>query len=59
MEEKNLNTVIDLFERSCRLFPERPYLWEKRDGKYQPATYTAVHEQVLQVAGGLMAAGLE
>ena len=59
MEEKNLNTIIDLFERSCRLFPERPYLWEKRDGKYQPATYTTVHEQVLQVAGGLMAAGLE
>ena len=59
MEEQKLNTIIDLFERSCRLFPERPYLWEKRDGKYQPATYTTVHEQVLQVAGGLMAAGLE
>ena len=59
MEEQKLNTIIDLFERSCRLFPEHPYLWEKREGKYLPATYTAVHEQVLQVAGGLMAAGLE
>ncbi len=59
MKENNLNTIIDLLERSCRKFPDNVYLWEKRDGKYQPATYLEVKQQVMYAAAGLMAAGLE
>lgn len=59
MKEKNLNTIIDLLERSCSKFPDNVYLWEKRDGKYQPSTYSEVKQQVMYVAAGMMAVGLE
>lgn len=59
MEESNLNTIIDLFERSCRKFSSNPYLWEKRGGKYQPTTYAETRKRVIAVAGGLIAAGLQ
>lgn len=51
-----MNTIIDLFERSCKKFPGNAYLWEKRNGQYTSTTYSQVKEQVLDVAGGLMAA---
>ena len=53
-----MNTIIDLFERSCKKFPGNAYLWEKRNGQYTSTTYSQVKEQVLDVAGGLMAAGI-
>lgn len=53
-----MNTIIDLFERSCKKFPGNAYLWEKRNGHYVSTTYTEAKEQVLDVAGGLMAAGI-
>lgn len=53
-----MNTIIDLFERSCKKFPGNAYLWEKRNGHYVSTTYTEAKEQVLNVAGGLMAAGI-
>lgn len=53
-----MNTIIDLFERSCKKFPDNAYLWEKRNGQYTSTTYSQVKEQVLNVAGGLMAAGI-
>ena len=53
-----MNTIIDLFERSCKKFPDNAYLWEKRNGRYTSTTYSQVKEQVLNVAGGLMAAGI-
>lgn len=54
-----MNTIIDLFERSCKKFPGNAYLWEKRNGHYVSTTYTEAKEQVLDVAGGLMAAGID
>lgn len=57
--KEELHTIIDLLERSCRKFPERVYLWEKREGRYCPATYAEVREMAGYVAAGLMAAGLE
>lgn len=54
-----MNTIIELFERSCAKFPKNAYLWEKRDGKYVSSSYLEVREEVLNVAGGLMAAGLK
>lgn len=53
-----MNTIIDLFERSCKKFPGNAYLWEKRNGHYVSTTYTEAKEQMLDVAGGLMAAGI-
>lgn len=54
-----MNTIIELFERSCEKFPENAYLWEKKDGKYSSTTYLQAKEQVLNVAAGFMGAGLE
>lgn len=59
MKEELLHTIIDLLERSCRKFPDNVYLWEKREGKYQPETYRKTREQVRYVAAGLMAQGLQ
>lgn len=58
MKERDLNTIIDLLERSCGKFPEQVYLWEKRDGKYEPTSYAETRAHVRDVAAGLMAAGL-
>lgn len=54
-----MNTIIDLFERSCDLFPDNPYLWEKRNGVYVATTYRNAHNTVIPVAAGLLTFGLE
>lgn len=59
MKTELMETVVDLFERSCQKFPENVYLWEKRVGRYQPTTYTQTKEEVRRVAAGLMSAGAD
>ena len=54
-----MKTIIDLFERSCKMFPDRPYLWEKRNGEYGATTYTEVKREVMDFAGALCMLGLE
>lgn len=56
---KDMKTIIDLFERSCRMFPDKPYLWEKRNGEYGATTYTEVKREVMDFAGALCMLGLE
>lgn len=56
---KDMKTIIDLFERSCGMFPDQPYLWEKRNGEYMATTYTGVKREVLNFAGALCMLGLE
>lgn len=53
-----MRTIIDLFERSCRMFADKPYLWEKVKGKYQATTYAETKREALKLAGGLCALGL-
>lgn len=59
MEGEKIDTIINLFERSCRKYPENNYLWEKCGGIYTPVTYAQTREQVLRMGAGLMALGLE
>lgn len=54
-----MNTIIDLFERSCTKFGNNNYLWEKSGGAYQATTYIQVRKQARGVAAGLLCAGLE
>ena len=54
-----IDTIIGLFERSCSKFPNHVYLWECHDNKYIPTSYQATHSEVLAVAAGLMAGGLQ
>lgn len=54
-----MDTIIDLFERSCLKFPDNPYLWEKKDGKYEALTYSRAKSRVMEIAAGLLAVGLK
>lgn len=54
-----MDTIIDLFERSCLKFPDNPYLWEKKDGKYEALTYGRAKSRVMEIAAGLLAVGLK
>lgn len=56
---ETLHTIIDLLERSCRKFPENPYLWEKCNGKYKSVTYLETKEYVRKTAAGFMSVGLQ
>ena len=53
-----METIIELFERSCNLFPDNPYLWEKEGGKYASTSYTEVKKEVIKLAGGFLSLGL-
>ena len=54
-----METIIDLFERSCTKFPDNDYLWEKQDGKYVAMSYSQTKERVMAVAAGLLSLGLK
>lgn len=54
-----MDTIIDLFERSCGLFPENPFLWEKAEGRYVAKTYLQTKQRVVEIAGGLLEEGLK
>ena len=54
-----METIVDLFERSCVKFPNHPYLWEKKNGKYEAMTYCRTKDRVMEIAAGLMAMGLK
>lgn len=54
-----MKTLIELFETSVRDFPDRPYMWEKIDGRYQSFSYKEVHQRVITFAAGLMAIGIQ
>ena len=54
-----MKTVIDLFERSCENFPDNPYLWEKKNGKFAATSYMEVKREVLNFAGALCQLGMD
>lgn len=53
-----MKTIIELFETSVSKYPDKVFLWEKKDGVFQGTTYREVHRQVLQFAAGLQATGI-
>lgn len=52
-------TIVDLFEGSVKQFPNHTFLLEKKNGKFEPTTYTEVREQVYELGAGLMALGVK
>lgn len=54
-----MKTIIQMFEESCARFPDNPYMWEKRDGKFVPETYSQVRERVIRFAAGLISLGIK
>ncbi len=54
-----MKTIIELFETAITKFPDNIYLWEKKNGKYEGTTYKETHEQVLNLAAGLVEIGFK
>ena len=54
----NGRTLIELFEASVQRHSENPLMWEKKMDQYVATTYREAHEQVTQIAGGLLELGL-
>ena len=50
---KDMKTGIDFYERRCEKFPDNPYLWEKKNGKFAATSYLVVNRDVLNFAGDL------
>ena len=51
-------TIVDLFENSIRQFPDNPFLWEKKEARFEPTTFSQLKEQVYVVGAGLVALGV-
>jgi long-chain acyl-CoA synthetase len=54
-----MRTIIELFETAVDNFPDNPYLWEKKDGKFIETTYRQTREHVLKLAAGLVSIGMK
>ena len=52
-------TIVDLFENSIHLYPNNPFLWEKRDKQFEPTTLSELKGQVYALGAGLVALGIE
>ena len=54
-----MKSLIQFFEENVEKFSSNPYMWEKRDGAFQPTTYGEMKELVYQFAAGLITLGVK
>jgi long-chain acyl-CoA synthetase len=54
-----MKSLIEFFEENVDRFTNNPYMWEKRDGSFQPTTYGEMRELVYQFAAGMMTIGIK
>ncbi len=54
-----MKSLVKFFEENVEQFSDNPYVWEKRDGKFQATTYTEMREMVHQFAAGLHLLGVK
>src|SRR5690606_5794720 len=54
-----MKSIIELFETAVTKYPEKIYLWEKKEGNYKGTTYQTTRDQVLSLSAGLVSAGLK
>jgi len=53
------HNLVDLFEKSATAGGDKPFLWAKVDGSYQPWSWATVHDHVHRLARALRAQGLK
>jgi len=53
-----MKSLVQFFEENVDKYSNSPYMWEKRDGKYQSTSYEEMRVQVYQFAAGLMTLGI-
>lgn len=54
-----MQTIIDLFEDSVNKYGNNPFMWEKKNGQYEPTTYLETQELTSTFANGLLALGVK
>ncbi|NOU59155.1 AMP-dependent synthetase/ligase [Marinifilum caeruleilacunae] len=54
-----MNTIIQLFEESVKKYGNNPYLWEHNGKKFESLSYGNLYDQVLKLAAGLYASGIQ
>jgi long-chain acyl-CoA synthetase len=54
-----MKTLVQFFEENVDRFSNNPYLWEKRDGAFQPTTYAETRSLVKRFAAGLHQLGVK
>ncbi len=55
----NPRTLPWLLESGVQQFGDNVLMWEKHDGKFEPATYRQIQERVHQAAAGLISMGIQ
>lgn len=53
------NTIIDLLERSHRLYANNVMLRQKEGDRFEPTTYSQVYSRVLNIGAGLASMGVK
>ncbi|TVR97478.1 MAG: long-chain fatty acid--CoA ligase [Rhodospirillales bacterium] len=59
MKPERWPNLVTLFFAQAKRFGDRPFLWAKREGTYQPLTWIETANQVSALARGLRAIGVE
>lgn len=54
-----MKTLVQFLEGHTTKFAENPYMWEKRDGKFQSTTYKELKDLIHQFGAGLHKMGLK
>ena len=54
-----MRTIPQLFEDSCKLYPDNVLIREKTGGEYQSISYQSIRQSVYSVASGLMGLGIQ
>ena len=54
-----MKTLVQFLEGHVIQFADNPYMWEKRDGKFQATTYKELKELIHQFGAGLHKMGLK
>ncbi|WP_366553088.1 AMP-dependent synthetase/ligase [Aquibaculum sediminis] len=59
MDYKNAANLPAVFFEQAERLDSRPFLWAKREGRYQPRTWAEVAAEVRRVAAGLSTVGVK
>jgi len=54
-----MKSLVQFFEENVEKYSSNPYMWEKREGAFQPTTYSEMKELVYQFAAGMMTLGVQ
>lgn len=54
-----MKSLVQFFEENVDKFKDNPYMWEKKNGAFQPTSYSEMREQVYHFTAGLSKLGVK